>query len=393
MQYRRFGRTNWDISALSLGTMRCLDSAQVFQSTLQQALALGINHLETAPSYGQSETFLGLALQQLAPQIQQSSISLYITTKLLPQGDAATVERTIAQSCHRLGREVLDGVAIHGLNTPEHLEWVLHSPGMQALHQAHQQGRIRHLGFSTHGALELILAAIATGQFSFINLHYNYFFQRNAAAIAAAAAQDMGIFIISPADKGGRLHQPSPQLTQLCAPLSPLEFAHHWLLQDPRITTLSVGPATPQELDWLKAMLSSSTAPTDPPAIAAIQAQLTASQHHQLGLEQCHQCYACLPCPEAIQIPEVLRLRNLAVGLGMETYGQYRYGMFEQAGHWFPGRLASRCTDCGDCLPRCPHHLPIPTLLRETHQRLQGSKRRRLWDSDSSSTISPTGSR
>jgi uncharacterized protein len=100
---------------------------------------------------------------------------------------------------------------------------------------------------------------------------------------------------------------------------------------------------------------------------------------HALATDLCSQCYECLPCPEVINIPEILRLRNLTVAYEMEDYGQYRYGMLENAGHWFPGKKGNKCTDCGDCLPRCPQQLDIPTLLRDSHQRLEGKKSRRLW--------------
>ncbi len=376
MRYRRFGKTNLNLSIFSLGTMRCLASDEVFNKTLETAISFGINHLETARGYGKSEQFLGRFLQE---QTLISREKLYITTKLTPTPDAVTMSRWIDESLQRLQLDYLDCVAIHGINTWEHLEWITKPNGcFLPLERALDEGKINHIGFSTHGSLEVILAAIETDLFEFINLHYYYFFQRHAPAIALASQKDMGIFIISPGDKGGLLYTPSAVLKDLCEPFSPLGLTYRFLLSDRRITTLSAGISHSKEFRSILSLFEQND-PLSPEESNKLN-QLEEHFNRVLSTEKCRQCYQCLPCPESINIPEILRLRNLAVAYEMKDYGQYRYGMLENAGHWFPGTKGHRCTDCGDCLPRCPENLDIPKLLRDAHNRLKGNERRRLWE-------------
>lgn len=388
MKYRRFGQTNLHLSVFSLGTMRYLQSAQNAEATLKRAFELGINHIETAQGYGKSEVYLGQMIQALGlareegcylPEPWQGEAQrLYLTTKITPKSDAQTMAQAIDLSLERLGLETIDCLAIHGLNTPEHLEWIKDSQGcMQAVQAAKAAHRIRHVGFSTHGSLALILAALETDLFEFVNLHYNFFFQRNAPAVELASRKGLGIFIISPADKGGLLYTPPERLQALCQPLDPLHLNARFLLSQPGVTTLSVGAAKPEELDWPLAIADQihSLSDLEQDILNRLQTQA------QTLPDLCQQCHACLPCPEDINIPEILRLRNLTLAYDMEDFGRYRYRMFENAGHWFPGRRGNRCTDCGDCLPRCPEQLKIPQLLQDTHTRLQGQPRPRLWES------------
>lgn len=371
MKYRRFGKTNLDLSVFSLGTMRPLRSEEGFGQVVLQALSRGINHIETARGYGKSEVYLGRFLSQIDRE------SVYLTTKLPPTPDPKRMAGWIDESLSCLRVKRIDCLALHGINTGEHLEWVQGEQGcMQAVHEAIAEGKVGHVGFSTHGSLELIQATLETGLFEFVNLHYYWSYQRHAPLLAIAHQLDMGVFIISPADKGGRLYTPPTQLQALCQPFSPLELTYRFLLSDPRITTLSIGPATVDELGPYLEMGDRPLTETEQQVLSRLEQHMSDT----LGRTQCHQCDRCLPCPEDINIPEVLRLRNLALAYHMVDYGQYRYGMFENAGHWFPGNKASRCTECGDCLPRCPTQLNIPQLLDETHSLLKGKQGRRLWE-------------
>ncbi|MFZ9952391.1 MAG: aldo/keto reductase [Vulcanococcus sp.] len=371
--------------------MRALESPQQMAAVLDAAIEAGINHLETAPAYGPAERFLGQALQQLAARAPDTHAGLVLTSKLLPGGDLADGQAQLRAILERLGVAQLDNLAVHGLNRPEHLAWASTGPGRELLAWALGEGLVGQVGFSSHGSTALIEAALATGRFTFCSLHLHLFDQTRLPLARAALAEGIGVLAISPADKGGRLYAPPAPLLADCAPFHPLELAYRFLL-DQGISTLSLGAAQPGDLAWASALAGPSAAgggcAQSSPGMAQpwlsqehhdALARLAAAGRERLGAERCGQCRACLPCPRELPIPELLRLRNLAVGHGMQAFAEERYNLIGRAGHWWEEINASACGSCGDCLPRCPHQLPIPALLADTHQRLAAAPRRRLW--------------
>ena len=377
------------VSLFTLGTMRSVESVAQMGAVLTAALAAGINHLETAPAYGPAESFLGIVLAELEARNSQQRRELVLTSKLLPGLSLAEGKEQLAGLLRRLRIQRLDNLAVHGLNLSEHLDWALHGPGRELLAWALGEGLVAQVGFSSHGSTELITEALASGRFSFCSLHLHLFDQERIPLARAALADGLGVMAISPADKGGRLYAPPAELLADCAPFPPLELAYRFLL-DQGISTLSLGAEQPGDLTWAAALAGPSAlrggrGQSSPGESwlnrehRAALVRLEAAGRERLGVERCGQCRACLPCPHGVPIPALLRLRNLAVGHGMTTFASERYNLIGRAGHWWEELNAEACQACGACLPRCPHELPIPALLADTHRRLSAAPRRRLW--------------
>ena len=374
MEYRRFGKTEELISVITLGGMRFKhgwtpprnrlpkDSIEHCISTTRTALDLGINHIETAHGYMKSELLFGHALKELGVPRKQFKMM----TKGAPMSGDET-RSLVEEQLEALGLDHVDFYGWHGINNKELLKIAVEKNGpVETLHRLKDEGLIRHVGFSTHAPLDTILDAMQTGLFSFINLHYYYFFQRNLPAVQLAEKIDMGVFIISPNEKGGMLFRPSTKAKNLCKPLTPIVFNGRFCLSHPEITTLSMGMHEPEHFSQNLAILNGGNYSNS--ELSKVKAEMDAPLAKISGL--CTLCNQCLPCPENINIPEILRFRNLVEAYGMKDYGRFRYNMFEGQGHWFPGTFSFHCTECGDCLPRCPENLKIPALLMETHKKL-----------------------
>jgi uncharacterized protein len=354
-----------------------LDNQANLEATIRRSLDVGINHIETARGYGSSEMQLGEILPKLPRE------KLIVQTKISPGADAEAFRSTFDQSLSYLKLDYVDLLGLHGINTPELLEYSLRPGGcLEVARQLQAQGKVRFIGFSTHGSPVVIQQAIATDAFDYINLHWYYINQTNWEAIAAANRHDMGVFIISPSNKGGMLENPPQRLVDLCAPLSPMVFNDLFCLSHPQINTLSIGAARPQDFDeHLKTLeLLDHVDEVLPP----IMQRLEQAMIDQFGEAWAKTWQVGLPSydqtPGNVNIPVILMLRNLAIAYDMMEYGKMRYNMLTNAGHWFPGANATRVSelDLRPSLAHSPHADEIPEALMDAHRLLGGEAVKRL---------------
>ncbi len=387
---RRFGRTGIQMPVLTCGGMRYQHkwddvppdeipkaNQENLERTIHRALELGINHIETARGYGTSEMQLGWVLPRFPRE------KLIVQTKVAPTADPAAFLENFEKSMAYLNLDHVDLLSIHGINHRELFDWTMRPGGcLDAAKQLRRDGRCLHIGFSTHAGVDLIREAVNTGEFDYVNLHWYWVNDVNWPAVLDATRQDMGVFIISPNDKGGKLYQPPYKLTRLCEPLSPMVFNDLYCLMRPEVHTLSIGASRPGDFDeHVKALALLDRAE---PLVTPIVERLRAEMECSLGADWMRDWQTGIPdweeVPGNIHIWEILRLWNHASALDMVEFAKMRYNLLGNGGHWFPGLNAAELGkhDLRPCLSGSPFPERIIETLAQAHDLLAGEEVKRL---------------
>src|SRR5207247_9296307 len=182
--------------------------------------------------------------------------------------------------------------------------------------------------------------------------------------ILEANQRDMGVFIISPNDKGGKLYAPPTKLVELCSPLTPMQFNDLYCLARPEVHTLSCGAARPGDFDEHVAALQYYE--RIPEVVGPVEKRLRREMERVLGREWCERWFEGIPeyvdVPGQVNVREILRLWMHVKSLDLVEWGKMRYNLLGQGDHWFHGEHSSQAN--GPMLAKAVAQGPFADRIR-----------------------------
>lgn len=273
MNYRVLGRTGLQVSEVSLGGAYLMgnDPDHFVESTrrvVQRAAELGINYIDTAPLYGQSEILLGEALVGLQGKFHVATKIGYDPTDFDYRRDS--VLWSLERSLQRLRLDKLTVAQIHEVNVPGWERIMEPGGALDGLRTAQQRGLCQYIGV-TGRAIPLLAQLAATGEFDTLLVYHDYHPCSQKAAVEvlpAAATQNMGVVIGTPL-AGGLYTDGERRASALenlddhamqqafaqwlksveALPGTTPQHAFRWILTDPRVSTVSSGASNVAELE------------------------------------------------------------------------------------------------------------------------------------------------
>jgi len=360
LQYRTFGNTGVSLSALGFGAMRLPKDEDEAVRIIQRSFELGVNYLDTAVIYGDSEKICAKALKGWRDKVWISTKNPLWGEEYKEDGWWARLE----QSLEKMEVDCIDFYqSIHGLTWEQYEGFLKSRGGMDMIHKAMDQGMIKYNCCSCHDKPENMMKLIDTGEFSGMTVQYNLLDRVNEEAIAYAHEKGMGVIIMGPVG-GGRLAGPGLTLKDKIpgGVKTSAELALRFVLSNPNVTCAISGMSNMEqvienaEIASRKDMLSAGEK-------QAIEAAL--EENKKLMDLYCTGCKYCMPCPQNINIAANLRYMNNHRVWGLTENAKSGYNSLSnpEAPDW--GKKAEECTQCGECEPKCPQNIKIVEQLKE----------------------------
>ena len=379
MQYRTIKKTGDEISPLGFGAMRLpLKNGRIDRDEAKKliyyAIDNGVNFIDTAYLYGDSESFLG---EVLTDEIR-SKVKICTKLPAINIRKYEDMEDILDEQLKRLKIDTIDYYLIHAINLTTFNRLVKKNL-IEFIDKAKSDGKIDHVGFSYHGPKEEFESLVDAYDWDIVMVQYNYFdenIQASVEGIEYAALKGMGILVMEPLKGGilaGRMPKEAEEIFKKANPnKSNADWAFEWVLNNRNVTCVLSGMNT---IDQLKDNLAIANRTT--PLSMSFEDMETVElvkrvMRNSLKIN-CSTCGYCMPCPQGVNIPECMKIYNEKylfnhkglINQSFMDYYQYVGGIMGGEGN------AGKCNACGKCLRKCPQKLDIISELKKVKKEFE----------------------
>lgn len=335
MENRVLGKTELEVSAIGFGgiPIQRVDKEMAFK-ILEMCFKRGINFIDTARGYNESEELIGEALHSIGRQ------KFYLASKSMKRDGDGIIEE-LNTSLKNLRVDYIDLYQFHNVRTMEELEKILSKDGaLNALKKAKDDGKIKHIGITSHST-EILDKAIDIGEFETIQCPYNPVEQQADELFKKAKNNNIGVIVMKPL-AGGAIREASLSL--------------RFILENPNVSVVIPG------MDSMEQVIENTDVAINRRNLTEEEEAKLFQEANSLGSEFCRRCGYCLPCPQGIDIPTQFLMEGYYSRYNLQEWAKARYDAMEHR--------AIHCKECGICETRCPYDLPIRKMMKNVVEKL-----------------------
>ena len=380
MLYRRAPQTGDELSILGFGCMRLpqkdgrIDEARATRQ-IRHAIDSGVNYIDTAWPYhaGESEPFVGRALAD--GYRERVRLATKLPAWLVK--NRADMDRFLNAQLEKLNTSRIDYYLVHSLNGGS-WDRIAALGVAEFLDRAQADGRIANAGFSYHGLREDFPRVAGAYPWTFCQIQYNYLdeeLQAGTEGLLDAARKGLAVIVMEPLRGGTLAAAPPPAIDALWREAelrrTPAEWALRWVWNHPEVTVVLSGMNDEAQVEEnLRIAADAFPGSLTPAEVGLVES--VGRKYREIMKVGCTGCGYCQPCPSGVDVPGCFDAFN-----AFHTFGKTREARFQYvlrasgilSGH--PG-YASLCSQCGDCLDKCPQSLAIPDLLEQVVAQFEG---------------------
>lgn len=379
MQKRLIKKTGDEIFPLGYGAMRLpLKNGKIDRKKAKEliyhAIDKGVNFIDTAYLYGDSETFLG----EILTGEYKDKVKLSTKLPTINVRKYEDMEKLLDEQLTRLQRDSIDYYFIHAVDLKA-VNRLLKKDLIKFFNKAKSEGKIKHVGFSYHGPKEEFPILVDGYDWDMVMVQYNYFdenVQASMEGIEYAASKGLGVFVMEPLKGGilaGKMPKEAEEIFKKANPKkSNAEWAMQWILNNRNVTCVLSGMNSMDQLNEnLKVAYDTSPMSMSFEELETVEL-VKRVMRNSLKIN-CSTCGYCMPCPQGVNIPECMKIYNEKylfdhkgfINPSFMDYYQYVGGIMGNSGN------AGKCNGCGKCLRKCPQKLDIISELEKVKKEFE----------------------